>query len=162
MKTKLTPELQALVVEALNSGNYIETAAAYAGIHEATMYRGLERGRIERTRMSDDEDAVPDPEETPYREFCEAVRKAQAVSEVQAVGLIRKAAVDGSWQAAGWYLERSHPKRWAKVDKLEHTGREGAPIQMNVSVADLENEIASLLEGKRGTGTPEPDVDGNA
>jgi hypothetical protein len=60
-------------------------------------------------------------------------------------------------------LERSHPKRWAKVDKLEHTGREGAPIQMmNVSVADLESEIKILLEDKRGTGLVEPDVDGNA
>ena len=162
-KTRLTPEIQQQVVTAISSGNWQEIACEYAGIHPATYYRWLERGQAEIERLEGDDDAEPNEEETPYREFCEAVRKAQAVSEVQAVGLIRKAAVDGSWQAAGWYLERSHPKRWAKVDKLEHTGREGAPIQMmNVSVADLESEIKILLEDKRGTGLVEPDVDGNA
>jgi hypothetical protein len=159
-KTRLTPEIQAQIVNALNSGNWQEVACEYAGIHVATYYRWLERGQEEISRLETVEEAEPLEEETPYREFCEAVRKAQAVAEVQAVGLIRKAAVEGSWQAAGWYLERSHAKRWSKVDKLEHTGKEGTPIQLNVSVADLEKEIESLLEGSRGT--TRDDTDSNA
>jgi len=159
-KTRLTAEIQQQIVSSISSGNWQEVACEYAGIHVATYYRWLERGQVEISRLEGDEEAEPNDEETPYREFCEAVRKAQAVSEVQAVGLIRKAAIDGSWQAAGWYLERSHPKRWSKVDKLEHTGREGAPIQLSVSVGDLEKEIEALLEGSRGT--TRDDDEGNA
>ena len=145
MKTKLTPELQALVVEALNSGNYIETAAAYAGIHEATMYRWLERGRIERTRMSDDEDAVPDPEETPYREFCEAVEKTRANSEVRSLALIQKAAMEGTWSAAAWYLERSYPRKWGRFERQEITGANGAPLSITVSVDELESKLNQVI-----------------
>ena len=145
MKTKLSPELQALVVEALNSGNYIETAAAYAGIHEATIYRWLERGRIERARLSDDEDAVPDPEETPYREFCEAVEKTRANAEVRSLALIQKAAMDGTWQASAWYLERSYPRKWGRFERTEITGANGAPLSVVVSVDELESKLNQVI-----------------
>ena len=145
MKTKLSPELQALVVEALNSGNYIETAAAYAGIHEATIYRWLERGRIERARLSDDDDAEPDPEETPYREFCEAVEKTRANAEVRSLALIQKAAMDGTWQASAWYLERSYPRKWGRFERQEITGANGAPLSVVVSVDELESKLNQVI-----------------
>ena len=145
MKTKLTPELQALVIEALNYGNYIETSAAYAGIHEATIYRWLERGRIERARLSDDDDAEPDPEETPYREFCEAVEKTRANAEVRSLGLIQKAAMDGTWQASAWYLERSYPRKWGRFERQEITGANGAPLSVVVSVDELESKLNQVI-----------------
>jgi transposase len=145
MKTKLSPELQALVVEALNSGNYIETAAAYAGIHEATIYRWLERGRIERARLSDDDDAKPDPEETPYREFCEAVEKTRANAEVRSLALIQQAAMNGTWQASAWYLERSYPRKWGRFERQEITGANGAPLSVVVSVDELESKLNQVI-----------------
>ena len=132
-KSKITPEVQQALVQTIATGNWIEIACEYANIHPATFYRWMERGQSELDRLERDETAEANPEETPYREFCEAIKKAKASSEVQAVGLIRKAAIDGTWQAAAWYLERSQPKRWAKTDRLEHTGAEGTPIQLNVS-----------------------------
>ncbi len=161
-KSLLTPEIQQQIVTAIQSGNFQHHACEYAGIHTATYFRWLERGQAEIDRLEQDETAEADPVETPYREFCDAIKKARAVAVVQAVGLIRKAAVDGTWTAAAWYLERSHPKDWGKTDRLEHTGSEGAPIQLNVSVADLESEIKGLLEAKRGTGSIDDDANGNA
>lgn len=161
-KTILTPEIQQLIVTAIQSGNFQHHACEFAGIHTATYFRWLERGQVEIDRLDQEEAVEPIESETPYREFCDAIKKARATAVVQAVGLIRKAAYDGTWTAAAWYLERSHPKDWGKTDRLEHTGREGSPIQLSVSVADLESDIKGLLEAKRGTGPSDDDSNGNA
>lgn len=114
--TKLTPEVQERIVSAIRAGNYLETAAAYAGVNQSTLHRWVARGK--------EEDA---PEE--FREFCEAVERARAEAEVRTVALIQQAAPN-SWQAAAWYLERSHPKRWARREKVEMSGPEGGPITL--------------------------------
>ena len=44
--TKLTYELQAKVCDALRAGNYIETAAAFAGIAKSTLYKLTQEGRL--------------------------------------------------------------------------------------------------------------------
>jgi len=36
--TKLTPAVQKKIVDAIKAGNYMETAAAYAGISKQTLY----------------------------------------------------------------------------------------------------------------------------
>jgi len=41
---KLTPEVQQKIVDAIRLGNYIETAAAYAGISKSTLYDWLKKG----------------------------------------------------------------------------------------------------------------------
>ena len=50
--TKLTPQVQAKIVQAIVGGNDITVAAAYAGIGESTFYAWLERGRKERARLA--------------------------------------------------------------------------------------------------------------
>jgi transposase len=142
-KTKLNPERQARIVEALNNGNYIETAARYAAITPQAMYKWLNRGNAERQRILEGED--PLPEEQIYVDFVEAVEKARSQAEMRNVGLIQKAAVDGTWQAAAWFLERSYPKRWGRSDRLEHTGADGGPMEVQVSVEQLEEKVLELL-----------------
>jgi transposase len=138
-RTKLTPEIQTAVIDALSAGNYLETAAQYAGIHPATLFRWLDRGRA---ALESEDDNHPDKT---YGEFCEAVEKARAQSEVRAVALIRKAAMDGTWQAAAWFLERSHPHKWGRQGRVEVTGKGGGPVEVDVSA--LEAKVAAILEG---------------
>jgi len=147
-KSKLNPERQSRIVEALTQGNYIETAARYAGITPQGMYKWLNRGNAERSRIYDGEE--PDPKETMYVDFVEVVEKARAQAEMRNVGLIQKAAVDGTWQAAAWYLERSYPKRWGRSDRLEHTGADGGPVAVQVSMDELEEKVGQLLAHRGG------------
>lgn len=118
--TKLTPEVQERIVQALRAGNYQETAATYANITAKTFYEWMKRGE------SDDES------ERIYRDFREAVEKAKADAEVRDVALIDKAATDGSWQAAAWKLERKFPQRWGRVHRTEISGPDGAPVKVEV------------------------------
>lgn len=115
--TKLTPEVHKRIVDMVRAGNYPEIAAQAAGINSATYYRWMQKG----------EDGT-----APYGEFREAVKEAQAAAESHAVTTIRKAAMDGTWQAAAWYLERSKPERWRRRENVEVTGKDGGPVQQEI------------------------------
>jgi len=144
--SKLTPETQQSIINALNSGKWIETAANYAGIATATLYNWLDRGRLERERIEVDEE--PNPNETQFLEFLEAVEKSRSNAQVRAVGLIQKAAIDGTWQAAAWFLERSDPQRWGRYNRMEVTGKDGGAVA--VDVTKLEEKIKSVLSRTEG------------
>jgi hypothetical protein len=79
-----------------------------------------------------------------YREFSDAVEKALADSEAADVARISKAVEQGHWQAAAWRLERKHPERWGRKDRLqaEISGPGGGPIGVNVSARE---ELAGLV-----------------
>jgi hypothetical protein len=147
-KTILNKDIQDKVVQALEGGNWIETAANYAGIAPSTLYSWLDRGRKEQARR-DEYPNDPNPKnEEKYVEFLESVEKARARAEVQSVALIRKAAIDGTWTAAAWFLERSHPRRWGRMDRHEVAGAEGGAIQVEaVSAKALEDKITAILGG---------------
>jgi hypothetical protein len=128
--TKLTPELQERICLAIRAGNYIEVAASFAGIHKDTFYRWLKRGARASRGI--------------YREFSDAVEKALADSEAGDVARISKAAEQGHWQAAAWRLERKHPQRWGRRDRVqtEISGPGGGPIGVNISARE---ELAGLI-----------------
>lgn len=128
--SKLTPEVQDKVVQAILAGNYQDTAAQYAGIGTTTFYRWMEKGA---------EDDAPQM----YRDFREAVESANATAEVRDVALITQAAQSGTWQAAAWKLERKFPQRWGRFQRTEITGRDGGPIE--VDAASIERKIAEAL-----------------
>ena len=105
---KLTPEVQARIVEAVQAGNYVETAAQYANIGLSTFYRWMAEGEGD-------------------------------------VTLIQRAANDGSWQAASWFLERSFQNKWGRTGKVEVTGAGGDALKLEVSVDQLNTKIEELL-----------------
>ena len=115
--TKLTPEVQAAICEALRAGNYAEVAARYAGIGSTTFYRWMERGAAD----------MAAGKATPFSEFSDAIKKAETDAEVRAVAIIQKA-MPKNWQAAMTYLERKFPKRWSRGERREVSGPEGGPI----------------------------------
>lgn len=138
--TKLTQEVQDRIMQAVQAGNYLETAANFAGIDGSTMRRWVQKG-----------DAPSAPE--PYRSFCTALKSARAAAEVRSVALIQQAATGGTWQAAAWYLERSYPERWGRT-RVEVTGAhdgDSAPIRVEVTAEALEAKLRALIgkESKR-------------
>jgi transposase len=106
--TKLTPEMQAKIVAAIQIGNYPEIAALAAGISQKTFYRWMAEGEDK-------------PAGHPLRSFFDDVRKAKASAEIQKIVVIAKAANE-SWQAAAWWLERTRPDRFSLRTRVAHEG----------------------------------------
>jgi len=160
--TKLTPELQRKITDAIRAGNYMETAAAYAGIHKDTLYAWLKRGARDKSPKS------------PYRQFSDAVEKALAEAEVRDVALIAKAA-EKEWQAAAWRLERKFPDRWGRKDRVQadirHQGQVALEVTHDVSghltayldpIAQLVDDYLAQRSAADGAGEPVDSGDADA
>jgi len=170
--TKLTPEIQAVIVDAIRVGNYVEAAAACAGIHKQTFYGWLHRGA--NAKEGDDI----------YRDFLDAVSRAMAESESVAVEAIRQAGeehetiktrttskpiywngkpildddgkpiyveetvteqfTETDWRALAWLLERRFSKRWGRREYLEATVTE-KPIE-EMTDNEIDAELSEILE----------------
>ena len=104
-KTKLSPDLQKRLLDAIAAGNYIHTACAAVGIGESTYFKWLERGRAG---------------ESPYREFIEALTRAEQQAIVSLVKIVRSHAI-GDWRAAAFLLERRQKKDWGRHETLDAT-----------------------------------------
>jgi transposase len=97
--SKLTAEVQSVIVEALEKGAYLETAATLAGIGKRTVFEWIERGEA-------------DDDVEPYAEFARLTKEASAKAEVASLETVR--AMPQGWQAQAWFLERRFPSRYAK------------------------------------------------
>lgn len=128
--TDLTPDCQAKVCEALRAGNTRRASALYAGISEQTFYEWVARGRGTNGR-----------ETTPlHASFLEAVEKAEAEAEVQAVAIVKLAA-QTQWTAGAWWLERKRPADWARAERtfVERGDEDGGKVARS-DVIDLTPE----------------------
>lgn len=113
---ELTDEIQKKIVDAIKMGNYIETAASYAGVHKSTLYDWMKRGARYEEGKSDPGDII-------FANFSDAIERAMTEAEMRDVLLIGNAAKK-NWQAAAWRLERKFPDKWGRKDRvnLEHSG----------------------------------------
>jgi hypothetical protein len=132
----ITPELIEEICKYLKAGNYIETACAMVDIAKPTLYEWLKKGNRE--------------EQGIYRDFLNAVKRAQATAEVRDVTIIAKAS-ENQWQAAAWRLERKFPDRWGRSVKVEMNDIE---VNANINVspeeeARIKEEYDVLLGGKK-------------
>lgn len=126
--TKRSPEREQAILNALRLGNTRRNAAAYAEVSHETFYRWL--GDVT---------------------FRDAVEKAEADAEARFLGQIAKAAADGTWTAAAWWLERRRHEDYRRREHLEMTGRDGGPIEnrdVTGTLSDAEIQ-ASLREAVR-------------
>jgi hypothetical protein len=101
--TKQTPIICEGILEALRQGNTRTAAAEAVGIHRDTFYGWIEHNPT----------------------FSDAIKKAEAYAEQEAVKRIT-AAMGSTWQAAAWWLERRRPHEWGKADRVDVTIREQA------------------------------------
>jgi hypothetical protein len=168
---KLTQKIQDTIVTAIRVGNYLETAAAMAGIRKETFYDWLYKGANSK-------------EENEYKKFSDAVYEALAASEGMAVAAItkvgephdvvktrtiRKPLIENGqpvldengrpvfvtetvtettreteWRALAWRLERRFSKRWGRREYLE-TAITEKPIE-EMSDAEIDAELNEILE----------------
>ena len=137
------PKFQRLI-EALTAGNYMNIACQYAGIGESTVYRWLADARDELAAINSGE--KPDPDKARLIEMADQIDSARAEAETRNVFMIQKAAKEGTWQAAAWWLERTAPKRWGRYVRTEISGPDEGPVQVSVTTRDLETKLAQLIE----------------
>lgn len=113
---KLDQTIHDKIYTAIRSGNYIETAAAYAGINKTTLYEWLKRG--ERAIQTAEATGRKIPaKEQPFASFSNAIEKALAEAEMNDVKRIT-AAARKDWHAAAWRLERKFPSRWGRKHQV--------------------------------------------
>lgn len=130
-RLKLTPELIEDVTRVIRAGNYAQTACEVVGISTNTYYRWLQMAEEQGTAAI-------------YRDFRDAIKRAEANAEVRTVARIMQAAEEGTWQASAWFLERKHPTKWGRNDKIrqEVTGAEGGPVEV---VVDAKKAVLDFL-----------------
>ena len=71
-----------------------------------------------------------------YHDFYEVVTRVQAEAEVIDIARIKKAGEE-SWQALAWIRERKNPARWGRKQVIEHTGKDGQPIQFEATMTKV-------------------------
>lgn len=139
--SKLTRKAIADLVTVLEKGAYIETAAAFTGVHKDTFYEWMKRGRRD----------IADGKRSLYRELVDAVEKAHADFEVAA---LTRLGGEDQWQATAWRLERRFPERYGRRSRVDYGNAEGKPFEMKIDLEKLSGEerdaLKAILEKSRG------------
>lgn len=100
------------LIDALRGGSDLETACHFAGLSSQQMLKWLEVGKNEAERLANGFSATAGLEA--YVSLWEDLKKARADAIVRNVTLVQRAASDGNWQAAAWWLERTVPETYSK------------------------------------------------
>ena len=133
----LTDAAQETITKYLSvPGARVEDACRAAGITRDCFYKWLKRGR--------EESATPDNfDKSPlYQNFLNAVEKAYSLQKLRLVNNIYSD--EKGWQRFAWLLERRWPDEYGDKgkQKVEVTGKDGNPIQVDV---DVRAKVLSLL-----------------
>lgn len=120
--TKCDIDTTITVCNTLQSGGYIETACAAAGIPSRRYYDWM--NKAER-----DEQAGKKPgfggtsEESAYLAFCHAVKIARDSAEQDILKQIHDAKGDKTWMRLAWILERTRPDKFGQRQQItvDHT-----------------------------------------
>jgi hypothetical protein len=159
---KLTPALQASIVNAVSLGVPYLKAAVLAGLSPAAAYEYRQRGEGRHPHR---------PASRVYVEFVEAIKRAEAQDQARRVARIEQAARGGQithektttypdgrvvrevktlppqWVADAWHLERSDPKRWGRRDRVDvHTYREKVAKKAQELSEQYDLDAAELIE----------------
>jgi hypothetical protein len=126
MKSRIAePDTVQAILESVAAGNYFETAAAAAGISRQTLSEWLQRGETG---------------EQPFKVFADALKRAEARAEAEAVHNVRKAGLDPRfWAAEMTYLERRHPDRYARRSEDSNTPR--VLVQVGVQTGTVQVQL---------------------
>jgi hypothetical protein len=110
--SRLTPDRQNRLCEAIAAGNYYQDACVYAGVSYPSLRRWLAKGSKARRGR--------------FRRLYEAVQQAEATCEVAVVALWQTFMAE-DWRAARDFLARRWPKHWALRRVLSVRARKSQP-----------------------------------
>ena len=139
-KTILNQAMFDAIVDLLKRGNYVNTTARAVGIDPSNISVWVKKGRDLEAL-----DRELDETEQMFVLFSHEVEKARAFAEVQNVEVIRKASQD-NWTAAAWWLERTSPQNWGRVQRTEITGANGGAIEVDVEAVN--RKIEAMLANR--------------
>lgn len=148
----LTQDLHDRIVQVVQAGNYLKTAAQFAGVGQSTLMGWLARGRAA-AALAETGGEVPESEER-YLAFLEAVTQAETVAEVSAVANWRRAFTD-DWRAARDYLARKRPDQWAAKTTVTLSSEEA---EHRIEAATLQ-ALTALGVDTEGMGLEDVDLD---
>ena len=127
--TKLTPDVQELIVVGINAGLTFRLPCGLAGVNPATFYRWLEKGETAKSGA--------------FREFCDTVSRAKADSALRLVSQITLQAPT-DWRAAAFLLERRFPDDYGK--RSEVTGKDGGPVKVEAKTQHVSQPSPEVWE----------------
>lgn len=142
------PQIHEELINMIHIGVPVRHACQAVGINEKTFYNWLSRGMTERDRLNTIENAKPNPTEVVFYEFLQAVERARAEAVAKKVAVITKSSAS-DWRAAAWWLERQSPAEFGKTERIEHTGANGEEIKVTVTMGELQEKIARVIEMRK-------------
>ena len=110
--TKLTPDVEKRITDAIRVGSTYTLAAQYGGVSYDAFNDWMNRGQQARSGK--------------FYQFYHNVKKAEADGAMKWLAVIDKASAE-QWQAAAWKLERRYPQDYGRTVH-EHQGKDGGPI----------------------------------
>jgi len=132
-RSKLTPEAQARIVQAIEVGATYELAAQFGGIVYNTFNEWMKRGEAANAGK--------------FHDFYEAIKAAEAKAVIKWLALIDRAAAD-TWQAAAWKLERRYPEAFGRrMVQAEVSGPGGGPQRIEVVYVTKAPDLAAVTGG---------------
>lgn len=138
-RSKLTPEVQKIILETLRIGATFEAAAGRAGVSVSAINEWRRRGHGGDRRKSSKAMAA----------FAIAVDRALAEAETSLVGIVRKAA-NTQWQAGAWLLER----RWAGQYSVRAKLDVDATVTQRPPRQEMDELLAKIAAALRGDALP--------
>jgi len=114
--SKLTPEVQKRITDAIRVGATYELAAQYGGIAYNTFNEWMKAGETATSGKN--------------RELYEDVKGAEGEAAIKWLAVIDKASIE-QWQAAAWKLERRYPHAYGR-SVTEVTGKDGKDLPVLV------------------------------
>lgn len=97
--SKLTEETTKKLVKAIESGNYMKAACAYAGIDYTTFRLWMKKGEKAKSGR--------------YFNFFHTIKRAEQVAEVKMIEQWQRHMPE-NWQAIATFMERRYPDRWGR------------------------------------------------
>jgi transposase len=129
--SKCTKELIGRVEETVGRLYYVEAVADSLGIGRKTFYEWLQRGEVENDSI--------------YAQFAHTVKRAQAKAKEELLSGIR-AGNAGDWQGKAWILERCYPAEFGRRERLEITGADGGPIEVEHIAKLSDDALQSIID----------------
>ncbi len=164
------------IIKAVLAGNYLETAAAAAGIGRSCLFEWLQIGRELRAKLESQVGTTIEVDRAVWESENQARINGKPVDTlahireigkrekhwvcVELVDGVEKAKAmaemnavkklvkhgDKNWRAALAYLERTNHEKWGRKDRVEVSGPQGGPIPVAMLMAQMSATLENLSD----------------